>query len=172
MHVQVSTTNVPNSRKEGAVRKFFYGLGVTTAIAIVAAAIGFFILARSGTALDTASKAFVSDTVIAVTSRWDADELWKRASPHFKTSVRREDLRTLFYASRDALGPLMDYRGSDGQAMMSSINLQTNVSAQYVAHAGFEKGDADLWLSLIKQGDTWMVEGFHELFVLKPETVT
>jgi hypothetical protein len=75
--------------------------------------------------------------------------------------VKHEDLQALFDASRDALGPLLEYRGSEGQALMAVINSQTAVSAEYVARARFEKGDADLRLSLIKQGDAWLVEGFH-----------
>ena len=143
------------------MRKFFFGLGVASAIAIVAAAIGFFVLARSGAALDTASKAFVGDTVIAVTTDWDTDELWKRASPHFKATVKREDIRTLFVAMRGALGGLVEYRGSEGQALMSVVNAQTSISAQYVARARLERGEVDLRLRLVKQGDAWMVEGFN-----------
>lgn len=143
------------------MRKFFYGLGVAAAIAIVAGGGGLFVLARNGAALDATSKDFVTDTVFAVTNRWDANELWKRASPHFKKVVKREDLQALFDASRDALGPLLDYRGSEGQALMAVVNSQTTVSARYVARGHFEKGDADLLLSLIKEGDAWLVEGFH-----------
>jgi hypothetical protein len=37
----------------------------------------------------------------------------------------------------------------------------TIVSARYVARAHFEKGDALVQLTLLKQGDAWMIEGFH-----------
>jgi hypothetical protein len=55
----------------------------------------------------------------------------------------------------------MEYRGSEGQVTMALINSQTAASAQYSAQGRFEKGAARLRLGLIKQGDTWMVEGFH-----------
>lgn len=143
------------------MRKFFYGLGVITAVAIVAGGIGLFMLARSGAALDTASKAYVEDTVVTVASNWNADELWKRASPHLRTIATRNDIRGLFDTARQALGPLLEYRGSQGQALISTMNSQTALSAKYVARAHFQNGDADLQLVLVKQGDEWMIEGFH-----------
>jgi transposase len=143
------------------MRKFFYGLGVITAVAIVAGGIGLFLLARNGAALDTASKAYVENTVVTVASNWNADELWKRASPHLRTIATRNDMRGLFDTARQALGPLLEYRGSQGQALISTMNSQTTISAKYVARAHFQNGDADLQFVLVKQGDEWMIEGFH-----------
>ncbi len=126
------------------MRKFFYGLGILTAVAIVAGGVGFFILARDGAALDTASKVYVEDSVVAIAANWDADELWKRASPHLRTMMRQADLRGLFDAAKGALGPLPDYRGSKGEALISVMNAQTTVSAKYLAGGHFQKGDAQL----------------------------
>jgi transposase len=143
------------------MRKFFYGLGVITAIAIVAGGIGLFMLARNGAALDAASKAYVEDTVVTVAAKWDADEFWKRASPHLRANVTRNDMHGLFDTARQALGPLLEYRGSQGQALMSTMNAQTTISAKYVASAHFQNGDADIQFVLVKQGDAWLIEGFH-----------
>jgi hypothetical protein len=143
------------------MRKFFYGLGVLTALVIVAGGIGLFVLARNGAALDTMSKAYVEDSVATIAANWDADELWKRASPRFRTTTKQDDLRGLFDAAKGALGPLLEFRGSSGQAMMSVVNSETSVSAQYVARCSFQKGEAELRLALVKHGDTWTIEGFH-----------
>ena len=143
------------------MRKFFYGLGVVTAIAIVAGGIGLFMLARNGAALDTASKAYVEDTVVAVATNWDADEFWKRTSGHLRSTATLSDMRKLFDSARQTLGPLLQYRGSQGQALISTLNAQTTISARYVARGRFQNGDADLQLVLVKQGDAWMIEGFH-----------
>ncbi|MGB7257429.1 MAG: hypothetical protein WBD48_05075 [Pseudolabrys sp.] len=143
------------------MRKFFYGLGIFAAIVIVAGGIGFFVLARNGAALDTASKAYVKDSVVTIATNWDSNELWKRASPHLRTMAKQEELRGFFDAARDALGPLVEYRGSQGQSLMSVVNSQSRVSASYVAQCHFQKGDAVIQVALVKQGDTWMIEGFH-----------
>jgi len=143
------------------MRKFFYGLGVFTAFVIVAGGIGLFILSRNGNALDTASKAYVEDSVVAIAANWNVDELWKRASPHLRTIARPEDIRGFFDAAKGALGPLVAYQGSEGEALMSVINTHSQVSAKYIARGQFQKGNADFQVVLIKQGDSWMIEGFH-----------
>jgi hypothetical protein len=143
------------------LRKFFLGLGVFTALLLVAGGIGFFVLARNGEALDKASKAYVDESVVAIAANWNVDELWKRAGPRLRASVKREDMRNLFDALNGALGQMADYDGSAGQATMSMVNSQSTVAAQYVAKAHFRKGDAAISVALVKVGDDWMIEGFH-----------
>jgi hypothetical protein len=143
------------------MRKFFYGLGVISAFVIIAGGIGFFILARNGAALDSASKTYVENAVVVIAGNWVVDELLKRASPRLKSMAKPDELRNLFDAAKSALGPLQQYQGSKGQAMMSVVNSQTSVSAQYVAKGSFAKGDAELRIALVKSGDNWMIEGFH-----------
>jgi hypothetical protein len=143
------------------MRRFFYGLGLLTAVLVVAGGIGLFVLFRNGAALDTMSKAYVEESVVAIAANWDANELWKRASPRLRTMTKPDEIRGLFEAAKDALGPLLEYRGSQGQAMMWAMNSQTKVSAQYVANCSFQRGNAQVQIALIKQGDRWMIEGFH-----------
>jgi hypothetical protein len=143
------------------MRKFFFGFGIVMACLIVAGGVGLFILFRNGSALDAESKAYVEDTVVAIGSDWDADELWKRSTPHFRQATRREDLRALFDAARGALGRFVQYRGSSGQAMMSFVNAATSVTANYDAKATFEKGDVHFLIGMVKSGLEWRIEGFH-----------
>jgi hypothetical protein len=56
---------------------------------------------------------------------------------------------------------MLEYRGSKGQALMSVVNAHSVVSAQYVASGSFQKGAADFRINLVKQNETWMIEGFH-----------
>ena len=143
------------------MRKFFTGLGVLTAIVIVSVGLGFFVLNSKGQALDRTSKAYVEDSVAAIAAHWDADEFFKRAGPELRTRVKPDDIRGLFDAARSALGPLVEYRGSQGEAEIAVLDSQHRVSAKYVAHGHFQKGDAEIKLLLVKQGDAWMIEGFH-----------
>jgi hypothetical protein len=64
---------------------------VAAAVTIIAAGFDGFVFAGNGAALDSSGKAFVGDAAIAVTARWDPDELWKRASPQFKATVKQND---------------------------------------------------------------------------------
>jgi hypothetical protein len=143
------------------MRKFFYGLGVITALVLVAGAIGIFVLSRNGAALDTASRAYVDDSVVKIVANWDAQEFWKRASPRFRAASKYDDIAALFDGARSALGPMVEYRGSQGEAIMSVVNSQTKVTANYIAQGSFQKGNAALRINMVKQGDTWMIEGFN-----------
>jgi hypothetical protein len=143
------------------MRKFFYGLGVFAAFVIVAGGIGIFILARNGAVLDQASKAYTQDAVVAIASHWDAGELWKRASPHLRQTASFDRMRGLMSAAQRALGAMREYRDSKGQSLMAMTNARSTVSARYVAAARFDRGDALFRVMLVKDGDAWMIEGFH-----------
>jgi hypothetical protein len=152
-------TNVARTAARGVMRKFCYGLGVVVSLFLVGGAIGLF--ARNGTLLDAESKAYLNDSMVAITAHWDTDELWKRSTPHFRETANRDALRGLFKAAGAALGPLVEYRGANGEAVISSMNAGGMVSASYVAKGRFQRGDADFRIAMIKVGDTWLIEGFH-----------
>jgi hypothetical protein len=143
------------------MRKFFMIIGIVAVIAILGGGIGIFVLARNGAALDTASKAYTEDAVLAIAANWEPDELWKRASPHLRKIATRDQLAGIFEAAKRALGPMQEYRGSKGQALIGFINGGKSISARYVATGDFQRGRANLRIGLIKQGDSWMIEGFH-----------
>ena len=143
------------------MRKFFFGLGVCAAVVIAAAGLGFYILARSGSALDTASKAYTQDAVVAIAAHWDATELWKRASPRLRQVADYDKMRGLMTSAERALGTLRGLRATEGQSMIAVNTMRTAVSAQYVATASFDRGDARFRVLLVRNGDGWLIEGFH-----------
>jgi hypothetical protein len=132
---------------------------VVTVLIVVAGGIGFLI--KNGQDLDGGSRAYVDDSVVAITTHWDKDELWKRASPNLRGVLKADDLRNLFQTAGGALGPLQQYRGATGEATISFFNTQIRIFANYIAKASFEKGDADFKIGLVKIGDAWMIEGFY-----------
>jgi hypothetical protein len=144
-----------------AMRKFFFGLGVFTAVVIVASGIGIFVLARSGAELDAASKAYTKEAVVAISEHWDAGELWKRASPHLRQLAGYDKMRSLMSTADRVLGSLREFRDSKGEAMIAVNNARTAVSARYIAVASFDRGDAQFSVLLVKNGDAWEIEGFH-----------
>lgn len=131
------------------------------AILVVGGGIGLFILARNGAALDAESKAYVDDSVMAITADWSVDELMKRSSPHLRQVTRPDDLQALFDAARTALGPLVNYEGAKGDSTVSAMaGAGTTISARYFARGKFQKGDADLQITLLKLDGSWRIEGF------------
>ncbi len=144
------------------MRRFFYGLGIAFAVMLVAAVVGFFFLIRNGSALDAEGKAYVDDSVIAISSHWSKDELLKRGSPQLLANAAPKDLDTLFEATTAGLGPLVEYRGATRQSWTSmAATSGTRVVAIYVAQARYQKGDATIRLSLIKTEGKWSIQGFH-----------
>ena len=145
------------------MRKFFFGLGVLAAVLIVLGGAGFYMLNRSGDALDRASKAYAERSVVAIAANWNADELWKRASPHLRQIATYRQIRGLFVAANAALGPMLEFSGSKGEAVLTMGGSHPTVSAQYVAAGSFQKGKAEFRISLVEQHGKWEIEGFHIL---------
>ncbi len=144
------------------MRKFFYGFGIVTAVLAVVVAIGIFFVARDGNALDAESKAYVEESVTAISAHWDKKELEQRATPELKQKLSPAEVDTLFDALSTGLGPLIEYRGAKGQAtVLATIGSGTVRSANYVASARYQKGEAEIRIGLLKVDDRWMIQGFY-----------
>jgi len=142
------------------MRKFFYWLGVTAAIAIVAVIIAGGLLARRGFSLDAEAKAYVDQAVVAICGNWDQQQLIDRAAPELLAAMKTNSLAGVFErASR--VGPLLKYEGANGQASMIVYNGNAKITANYVATAQFEKGEATIKFALVKDDGGWRISGFH-----------
>ena len=129
---------------------------------VIGGGVGFFFLSRTGAELDASSRSYTHQAVVAIAASWDKDELWKRASPDFKKSTQLDDLTLLFDAANAALGPLVEYEGADGQALMTkAIGSDGDIKAHYVAQGRFAKDQATFEISLHQINDVWMIDGFH-----------
>jgi hypothetical protein len=124
---------------------------------VVVGPLFWFIFNSEERVLDSESRAYAADTVMAITKHWDSAELWKRSTPHFREITRRDDVQAVFTIAEVALGPLTEYLGAAGQATVSP----TTASAEYVAKGSFQKGDADFQMVMMKVGDAWMIDVFH-----------
>jgi hypothetical protein len=128
---------------------------------VVVGPLFWFIFNSEERVLDSESRAYAADTVMAITKHWDSAELWKRSTPHFREITRRDDVQAVFTIAGAALGPLTEYLGAAGQATVSTTNSHTTASAEYVAKGSFQKGDADFQMVMTKVGDAWMIDVFH-----------
>jgi hypothetical protein len=143
------------------MKKFFIVLGSIFLAVIALGAIGIGIIAYRGNALDKESKGYADSAIPAIVSAWSEKELLDRASPEFKKAVTIDQLDRLFrWVS--GLGQLQKCEPAHGQALMSATT-QTGkrISAEYIAKATFQKGEATIKLGLIKHGDQWQILGFH-----------
>lgn len=153
--------NGERTDRGGDMRKLLFGLGVVLALVIGAGAVGLFMLARTGSALDAESAAYVREAVVTIATDWNADELWSRSSPRFRQASTKQDLRNFFDVARGSLGRLLEYRGANGQAAINITPAGRTTTAKYDAKATFEKGNADIVVTAVKVGSDWHIEGFH-----------
>ena len=144
------------------MKKFFTILGGIFAVLIFVAVVGFFILNHFGTGLDEESKSYVDSNLPQIITNWNVDELINRASPELMKVAPKEKIKELFNAFSERLGPLKEYRGSNGQANMSVTTQEGKViTAAYVAEAIFEKAPATIQFRIIKHENNWQVLEFR-----------
>jgi hypothetical protein len=143
------------------MKKLLIILGSIFLAVILLGAIGIAFLAIRGNALDKESKSYADSAIPAIVSVWNQKELLDRASPEFKKAVTIDELGRLFRWF-SSLGRLQKCEPAEGHSLMSATTQSGKViSAQYIAKATFEKGDATVTLGLIKHGDQWQIFRFE-----------
>lgn len=133
--------------------------GIALALIVVAGAVvGYAIYA--GGKLDVSSKAYVDRVVPEIVSAWSAENLRREASAELSQQAAGDQIGAAF-RKFSALGNLVAYRGSKGEAKIS-ITPKTGkiVTAKYEATAKFEHGDAVIDVGLVQRDDRWQVIGF------------
>ncbi len=143
------------------MKKFFIVLGcIFLALIVIVGALIAFVAVR-GTRLDKESKAYADAAIPAVVKTWSEKALLDRASPEFKKAVTIQEVDRLFRWVSE-LGRLKNCAPAEGHALMSATTeYGKRITADYDARATFEKGEANIHLTLIKHGDSWQIMGFH-----------
>ena len=144
------------------MKKFFTILGGIFAVLIFVIVVAFFILNHFGTGLDEESKSYVDSNLPKIITNWNVDQLLNRASPELMKVAPKEKIEKLFNAFSERLGPLKEYKGSNGQANMTLITQKGKViTATYIAEAIFEKAPATIQFRIIKRGNNWQILEFR-----------
>ena len=143
------------------MNKFFKVLGIFFLLALIALAVLIGYGAYSGSKLDVSSKAFVDEIVPAIVSSWSSEDVIKHASPQLRQIANDEQLNQLML-KLSKLGNLKKYEGSKGD---SNVSLTTQygkvVSANYIAKAKFENGDAEINVRVIQNDGKWQLLNFY-----------
>jgi hypothetical protein len=134
-------------------------VALLTLCAVIVTAI--IMVAQKFVALDTESKQYANTAVKAIVTNWDQNELNRLESPEFKSVTKAGDMDKLFAMFR-RLGKLKECKECKGQATSSWITGKgREISAIYICRAEFEKGEAEIKISLVKHGDNWQIAGFR-----------
>ena len=125
-------------------------------------AVSFWVLSVRGTMLNQESKAYADAAIPAIFTNCSEKELMDRESPELKQSLSQQQLDEIFQRC-SSLGHLQKSEPAQGQSMMSAMTHA--IKADYIAKARFDKGEAEIALTLIKHADQWQIAGF---FVRSP----
>jgi hypothetical protein len=143
------------------MKKALMVLGAIFIVVIVLLVGGSAIIALKGRAVDRESKAYVDAAIPAIAANWDIKEIEKRISPEFKATLKEGDLEKLVLIF-SKLGKLQKYQGAKGEAnIQAMLGKGTRITAAYIAYADFERGPAEIKMTLIKHGDQWQIYGLH-----------
>ncbi len=144
------------------MKKFLTILGGIFVVLIVVVVVGFFVLNYFGTGLDEESKLYVDSNLPQIINDWSVEELISRASPELMKVAPKEKIENLFNAFSERLGPLKEYKGSNGQANISVTTQKGKViTGAYVAEAIFEKAPATIQFRIIKHDNQWQILEFR-----------
>ena len=145
------------------LRKIFIGLGVLFLLTIVGINISFINLFNYGANFDKESKAFVDQEVPAIISSWNEQKLISNADPKLLKVTSPDKIHQLLVYLSSHLGTMTKYNGSQGQAAVITNNGVTTTSADYAANADFQKGSADITITLLQHPDDkkWYIIRFH-----------
>jgi hypothetical protein len=116
--------------------------------------------AVTGPALDASSKAYVDEAVPRIIANWSVDELLSRGAPRIRDSVDMGELRAAF-EKLSGLGRMVSYDGAQGTSRMAFTPSDGKVvGAIYLARATFEKGRAEIRISLLQVDGRWRIQSF------------
>ncbi len=141
------------------IKKILMGLGIAVLVLVAVAAVGVF-LARQGERLDASSKAYANRTIPLIVSAWSEQALVQNA-PELLHAASKPDFDR-YFAAFAKLGPLVHYDGAKGQSNITVLAGKGRiVTADYVAHAKFAHGSAEIDLGLIREQGHWKIDAFR-----------
>ncbi len=103
------------------------------------------------------AQSFVDEVVPKIVTGWEEKVLAQYAHPEFYQSTPRNKVEEYFFSFR-ALGPLQKYYAAKGEIMEIKTSIgRKYITGNYIAEVNFEKGDASVQVSVIKDNNKWMI---------------
>ena len=119
-----------------------------------------------GSILDRQSRTYADEAILAIVSSWDHKELVSHANPDLLNAFSGDDLISLFKIYSNNLGELKKYEGSNGQTHIDveifckEGMMCTAITAEYIAKAVFEKGEATITIKMVHRKFEWNIYNF------------
>ena len=112
-----------------------------------------------GKKADEATK-FGDRSVRQILDEYDANVLVSLATPEYAKDFSKDEFQELLSEHKSALGKYVSGK-SDSHLVQANVDKENKMlAAKYENKATFEKGQADIVLSLKKVDDKWMISEF------------
>lgn len=107
------------------------------------------------------AESYVDEVLPEIVKKWDMAKLTSYSHPEFFKTTPRDSLRQLFFLFKK-LGPLKEYKGSQGEVVVSkALTGPKVISGNYIAKADFENGTATITVVILKEKKRWSIIGFR-----------
>lgn len=108
------------------------------------------------------AEAYAGETITAVTSTWNGDAIFERASSELKNTLEEGAVVELMGQGSRAVGDLVTLGNVE---CTTSFNTSTGEGTVYTANckasSDHDRGKVDYALTVIKRDEEWALNGFH-----------
>ena len=140
--------------------RIFAIIGIVVVALISLGAGAYLLFQHFGGHYDVESKAYVDRIIPLVCKDWNEGLVLQESSPELMKFIEKdkEKFDKLFVWFADRLGPLKEYKGSQGEAVLSYTAKDGKIlTGSYAVQADFEKGPADIQVRVVLHGDKWQI---------------
>jgi hypothetical protein len=135
-------------------------LGIISLCVILTGMAGFLVIWSQDRGYDNESMVYVDTLLPSVLHAAGESTLRQHLAPEVRKEKSEPELSKAFVTIA-GLGSFKTLNSRDGEARITYKNGATKtVTAEYQVQAAFEKGAADVQLSLVKHDGRWFVAGF------------
>ena len=110
-----------------------------------------------GNSLDKESKSYLDNVIPNICKSWSMDSLLKYSVPETKQVSVKKEFNELFETFKIQLGPMVEYRGSKGDATIDYTNGKITITAKYTSRIIFEKDSAKVKSILANRDNQWFI---------------
>ena len=151
---------------KGVRENMSFVIALIVAITIAAGALVMVYRSTLGSVSAQEARHYADNTFTQVFSRWDADKLLAEASPEFFSAMpgqqAAEQTKNLFKDASEKLGMMKIYNIVFQEFKTSrSPDGKQQTFVQYTAQCVFERGKAQILLTLIHRDGKWKIYGFR-----------
>lgn len=135
--------------------------GIFLFLIVIVVGLGIYMGVQLGPA-DEEARVYARNSILAISSEWDADEVFARASEELLATLDEGEVIQLMRQGARAVGDLTKL-GEVECATNISTHTKTGkiVQSECTANAEHQRGSVDYTVNVMKRDESWSTTGFH-----------